>query len=324
LLAGLIALAAPAMARHFFNAPQLAGPLHLAGGISWFMSVNAVLTGALAGMGKFRTLGVVGLVSGALYIAVTLGCTLQWGVLGTAVGLMVSAATQTAALSVALYRHAAQSAIVPDVRHALSERAVLLRFALPASLSGLTTAGSLWWGQLILARQAGLVEVGLYAVALNLLTITMLTPSVANVVGMSMLNKAKGAGNTAQFNRLFRTNLMVSLGLAVAVAAAIALFNKQILLVFGAGFLSAQPALLALLLAAVPEALGLAYYQLLQSREHMWQAMRLVMLPRDLALPLLAMALVPSMGALGLALAYLGSRTIYLLTTLYATRQSAA
>lgn len=320
-LGGVIALGAPAMAEHFFHAPALAEPLRLAGGICWFMTVNAVLTGALAGLGSFRALGLVGAVSGPLYFVVTIGCTYQWGVVGTAGGLMASAALQTIALTLVLRTVAANSGFTPDVRHASAERAVLRKFAVPAALAGLTTAASLWLGQLILTREAGLAEIGLYTVAANLLTITMLTPSVANTVGMAMLNKAKGAGDETQFKRVFGANLAISLGLAATVAALIALFGQRILLVFGPGFLMAYPALLALLLAAIPESLGLAYYQLLQSREHMWQAMRLVMLPRDLALPLIALALVPSMGALGLALAYLASRTLYLLTTVYATRR---
>lgn len=321
-LGSAIALAAPFMAQAFFSSPELTEPLRFAGGICLFMTVNAILTGALAGLGKFRALSVVGVFSGLLYVGITAGGALLWGVKGAAFGLLVSGALQTVGLSALVLRAAQRMGVRPDFRHAMSERRVLLSFALPAAIAGVTTAASLWLGQMILARHAGLVEIGLYSVASNLLTITMLTPSVANTVGMSMLNSARGAGDTLRFNRLFKANLAITFVLVMLGAMLVGGFGTRILAVFGPGFLAAYPALLVLLLAAVPESMGLAFYQMLQSRERMWLAMRMVMLPRDLALPLLALVWVPDHGAMGLALAFLASRSIYLVTTIIATRRT--
>jgi O-antigen/teichoic acid export membrane protein len=321
LLGGLITLGGPFMAEQFFAAAALSEPMRYAGGICLFMTVNAIITGALAGLGQFRQLGYTGLASGLAYVGLTTSFTQWMGVHGTVIGLMASGAVQTVLLTSVVLRAWRCTGVRPDVPNAMAERAVLIRFALPAAIAGLSTAGSLWLGQLVLTRGAGLVETGLYSVAANLLTLTMLAPSVANTVGMSMLNKARGAGDTAQFDRLFKANLGTTLALVVLGAGTIALFGRWILAGFGPAFAAALPALLALLTAALPEAMGLAYYQILQSRERMWQAMRLVILPRDLALPLVAIALVPRFGALGLAMAFLVSRSIYFFTTYHVSRR---
>lgn len=319
-----IALGAPHLARDVFAADRLAEPLRLAGGICLFMTLNAVLTGALAGLGEYRLLGLCGIASGLLYAAITITATIGWSVQGTACGLLISAAFQTLVLLGVSIRIARRRGVFPDFANAIEERPILTRFALPAAIAGITTAASIWVGQLILVRQPdGLVHIGLYNIAANLLTITLLAPSVANTVGMSMLNSARGARDSHRFDRLFRSNLAITLALVTTCAVVVALLGRFILSAIGPAFVAAYPALLVLLVAAVFESTALALYQTLQSRERMWQAMRVVILPRDIILPALAFVLAPSHGALGLAIAYLVSRGTYLVMTAYATRPGA-
>jgi O-antigen/teichoic acid export membrane protein len=124
---------------------------------------------------------------------------------------------QTVILLAVVRRAARRTGVLPDFPNAMTERAVLKRFALPAAIAGVSSAASLWLGQLILTRNAdGLVNIGLYSVAANLLTATLLVPSVANTVVMSLLNNARGIGDTRRFGRLFRTNLVVTFALVTS------------------------------------------------------------------------------------------------------------
>jgi O-antigen/teichoic acid export membrane protein len=322
-IAVLIIFGSPFLSSRVLTVENLAGPLRIAGCICFFMTINAVLTGALAGLGRFRLLALVGIGSGVTYIFTTTYLASTTGVAGAVLGLAISGAVQATLLIIGVLYARRSSSVWPDLFNSLHERPVLLRFTLPAAVAGLSTAGSLWVAQVVLTRQVGLVEVGLYSVASNLLTLTMLAPSVANTVGMSMLNKARGAGDPVRFERIYRFNMLITFAMVLLGAGLLAVCGKLILAGFGPGFVAAYPAVLLLLLAAFPEALGLARYQLLQSHERMWQAMKWVVVPRDLVLPLAALALVPFWGAKGLAAAYLLSRMLGYAGTRLATRRMA-
>jgi O-antigen/teichoic acid export membrane protein len=67
-----IAFTSPFMAEHFSVAKSLATPFWSAGGICVVMTLNAVMTGALAGIGEYRALCFAGLTSGILYMGITI------------------------------------------------------------------------------------------------------------------------------------------------------------------------------------------------------------------------------------------------------------
>jgi O-antigen/teichoic acid export membrane protein len=199
------------------------------------------------------------------------------------------------------------------------ERRILLHFALPGALAGLTTAPALWTSQAILARQPdGFAGLAIYMAAYNLMGIVLFLPGVANGVGMSLINSARGQGDAGQYRRVFWANLRVTLLVVAAGATGLLLLGRYGLAAYGTSFLPGTTVLWILLVGVVPESITMALYQVVQSREKMWYGMSHVVLPRDLSMPALGVFLVPALGAEGLALAYTGSRIIGLFATIIA------
>jgi O-antigen/teichoic acid export membrane protein len=312
-------LAAPVLAREVFGSPTMAPLLRISGGVCLFMTINGFMMGALAGLESYRVLGGVGIASGLLYVVVEVGFARLWGTEGAVGGLLLSAGIQSILLKYFLNRSAAIIGLRADYRHMARERRILLHFALPGALAGLTTAPALWSSQAILARQPdGFAALAIYIAAFNLMGIVLFLPSVANGVGMSLINSARGQGDAGQYRRVFWANLRVTLLVLAGGAAGLLLLGRYGLAAYGTSFLPGTTVLWILLVGVVPESITMALYQVVQSREKMWYGMSHVVLPRDLSMPALGVFLVPALGAEGLALAYTGSRIIGLFATIIA------
>ena len=317
ILAGLaLFFGAPALASRALHAPELTPLLKIAAGACLCLTVNGFLIGGLSGLERYRTLGKAGVAAGLAYVGICVGFARARGLEGAVAGLFAAALVQLILLRYLLAREAARQGIKTTYRASGTERGMLLHFALPAALGGLTTMPALWVGQAILARRPGGYEqLAVYVAAYNLATIALFLPSVANSVGMSLLNSVRGTGDTKAYRRVFWTNLRVTTGVVIAGAVVMGATGRYLLRAYGPTFLSGAPVLIVLLAGIVAEALTMALYQVVQSRERMWHGVRAIVLPRDLAVPLLALALVPSHGAAGLAWAYLLARAIGLCTT---------
>jgi O-antigen/teichoic acid export membrane protein len=293
------------------NAPHLAPLLKLASGVLLFSTMNSYLTGALAGLEAYRALGRAAMITGLLYLTICSSSTWTWGITGAVAGLLGSAMLQWLILFYAVKREANLRGVEIRYRGLKDECFVFYRFSLPGALSGLTAAPALWLGQVFLVRQdGGYDELALYSAAYNLMIIVLFLPNVTNNVGMSLINNMRGQRNALQYRRVFWMNLLSTATIVVLGASMMAIGGKYALGAYGTNFYIGLPVLLLLLAASIPEALTIAMNQVLQSSERMWRALLLINLPRDLTIPVTAYLLVPSLGAVGLALACMVGRII--------------
>lgn len=111
-------------------------------------------------------------------------------------------------------------------------------------------------------------------------------------------------------------NTTLSLGISIVAALTIGLSGPLLLRVYGKEYIAGLPILSLLLIATLPECLGISLNQVLQSRGKAWLAVLSVNLPRDSAIVCLSYFLVPAHGAIGLAIAYLGGRVLATLAIL--------
>jgi O-antigen/teichoic acid export membrane protein len=198
------------------------------------------------------------------------------------------------------------------------ERGILLRFAVPAALSGFTTMPALWLANTFLAQQPdGYTQLGLYSAVINLKTAVMFLPLTVNTVSTSLINNHLGEGHKARYRKVFWVNTVITAGSALCGALAVVILGDYLLKLLGAGFEKASGILVVLMLAVVPESLMISLYQIVQSREKMWWSFFAVALPRDAVVCVLAFVLVPSMAATGLAWSYLLASLVALCPVLY-------
>lgn len=318
IVSAAIWLAAPVLTARYLHAPDLGHLLRVGAlGILW-LAVNGYLTGVLAGLEEYKTAGVASTISGTAYLALCVGGAWKWGLEGAVMGVVASAGVQWIVLTMSLRRALQRHDLVADYRRLSQERAIIMRWVVPGLLSGLTAVPALWLVQSFLVRsQGGFNELGAYTASYSLMAIVLFLPGVANNVGMSIINHSFGSGNGHGYREVFWLNLRFSVGIVFLGAVGIAALGPLLLRAFGTSFASAYPVLLILLAATLPEAATIALSQVLQSNERFWLAIAAINVPRDATIIIVAWLLAPTLGARGLALAYLSGRVLGLLTTAY-------
>jgi O-antigen/teichoic acid export membrane protein len=304
----LILLSAPWLASTTLKASFIAKPVQIASAVVFFTVVNAYQMGALAGLESYREWALANGLQGPIQLAICSLLAWRWGLRGAVTGLLATSAMRWLILHIALKKGAKRQGIFLRYSGLWQERAILLRFALPAALSSLSAAPAIWLGNTFLVRQTGgYSQLALFSAALNLKNVVMFLPLLLNNVGMSLLNNQKGEDNERRYRKVFWTNLFLTGSAGVAGAAIVGVFGGQLLRMYGKTFPEGQLVLSLLLFAAVVEALGMASFQVVYSQEKMWHSFLVIMLPRDIALVLFAYVFVPAYGAFGLGLAHLAA-----------------
>ena len=318
---GLAALAflvlAPVIATNVLHAPHLTNVLRLGAGVIFFAALAGYYTGALAGLEEYRVLGFAGVAAGGLYVVVCVGAAFTLGLAGAVGGLLVSALLQCLILRYFFRKACERHELVSTYKGLRRERRIIVKWVVPGMLHSLTALPALWLSQVFLTRQpGGFAELAIYSAAYSLTVIVLFLPNVTQMVGMSLINNLRGIGNALEHRRVFWMNLRFTFMVGVVGACGIGLFGRFLLRAFGPSFTSGLPVLLILLAATIPELLTYGANQVIQSNEKGWLAVFAVNLPRDLFILTAAYFLAPIYGAVGLALAYLGGRSIAFIVTL--------
>lgn len=304
------------IADRVFATPSLAAPLRWASPAVFCLVVNGFQTGALAGLERFDRLGLAGLLGGTVYFLLCVGGGLVGGANGAVAGVALSAALQAVLLRWLLVRSVRDAGLTVTSAAWTTEREVFLHWVVPNLMGGLSSVPALWAAQAALARTSGgYSQLGVYVAALNLAMMVVLVPTVVNGVGIAVLNNARHADGGRRFEQVYSVNLRVTFLCAGAAAGLFGLLSARLLGLYGADFRAYEVVLKVLLVAAVAESLTIALSQRVQSQSRVWRALALVNIPRDLAIPLLAWWWAPSLGALGVAWAYLCGRLIGLAGT---------
>ena len=302
LTAGALLFGAPFIATTALGVPAAVTSLRISALAVLFVVMNGFRSGALAGLESYSALARVGILSGCLYLlAGGCGAALR-GVPGALVGIGLSAAVQWMILGGALKTELARHGLTsqPD---AWKERQTLFRFALPASLAGLISLPAMWWALAILTNQPnGLDEIALFGAANSFRVIVMFLPGVLTTVGMSILNNQRRS-SAEQYRRVFWWNLALTASCSAVAATVIVVLGPLLFQAFGKDFGAAYAPLRVLMIAAVTEAIAIAIYQVIQTQGRMWLTLFLIAVPRDTLIVVLAYALTPTSGAVGLSAA---------------------
>lgn len=298
---------APFLATVMFQAPHLSPSLMIATGMVFFAVMNGYQTGALAGMESYGPLAKALFITGSLNIGVcSIGAWL-YGLNGIVAALGVSSLCQWL-----IHRHILKMessiqdiTIYSDLQSILQEKVILVKFLLPAAISGFVTMPALWLANTFLVRQpAGFSQMALFSAAGSLRALVLFLPLILNKVSMSLLNNQKGLDDDRLYRKVFWSNLIGTAGLVFAGTIVVAFLGPWLLSAYGKDFGEAYPVLIVILLAGAFEGITQASYQIIQSREKLWLSLWTIALPRDGAIVVLAYFLTPHYGAIGLAWAY--------------------
>jgi O-antigen/teichoic acid export membrane protein len=300
---------APWLAGNMLKAPHLASALMIGTGFLFFSSINGYQTGALSGLEAFSSLAKAGVASGIAAVA-TISLGAWWGGLnGAVIGLSISAIMRCVIHNRRLRFESQLQEIIPQYRGSMrQEREIVLKFAVPAALSGYFSVPMIWLASSFLVRQpGGYGEMALYSAANNFRILVLFLPNVMNNVGVSILNNEKAKGDVTRYHRLFISNLFYIFLALLGGIIVIGIFGRRLLQLFGKDFGEGSFLLWLLLISSFFEGLSIALFQYIQSKAKLWLSFFIINVPRESFLVVLAYFLVQSNGGAGLASAYMSS-----------------
>ncbi len=312
LLVGADWLAAAALGN-----PQLAMELRIGSLYVVAAALSGTQLGTLAGLGEYGAIARSSVIAGAAYCAIVGASTWLAGLEGAIAGMALAMLCRVAIQGGFLANHLHARSLRLQFDGFLSEQGVLLKYALPAALSGMSTMPAIWFANASLARSPdGLREMGLLSAALSYRNLVLFLPSVVDSVGAVRLAQRLGAVDNRGFRNAFFTNFAITAALAMGVSAALWLAAGPLLAVFGREFTGANELLGLLLLSAVLQVAASASYQLVNMAGLMWLSLFFIALPRDIGFAVLATWLIPARGLQGVGWAYVASAAFGLVVTL--------
>jgi len=300
----LMILLAPYLAQHVLASPQLAAPLAIGSGLVFFGAINGYQTGALAGFEAFETIARVNFFAGVASFPLIVIGVWRGGLRGAVWGSVASLAINWALNNRALGRECASANVFCQFATCHKELSILHRFSLPAFLASIAVGPAMWVCNAWLVRQPqGYAELGIYAAADKWRLLILFVPTSVFAMVLPMLSNLHGESDVAGFRKVFRANLQLNASLSLFGALLIAALAVPIMTVYGNSFRSGRAVLVVLALSAVPEVLNSVLGQPLIAAQQMWRRFVFDLLLVAVLL-VLAWALVPKWGALGLAASY--------------------
>jgi O-antigen/teichoic acid export membrane protein len=221
----------------------------------------------------------------------------------------------------ALRKQCSGAGIPYDFKRCRAESSLLYKFSLPAFMASIVVGPTLWMCNALLVRQPdGYSQLGLYAAADRWRLLILFVPTSVFWMVVPVLSNLYGSRSESTFRRVFRANLWLSFGLAVAPALVISALAIPIMSLYGLPFRGGWPVLIVLAWAAIPEAVSYMYMARLICAHRMWRRFALD-LQLSCGLLLLSWWLIPRWGAMGLAMAYMSAMSALCLSQVLLERR---
>jgi O-antigen/teichoic acid export membrane protein len=284
------------------NAPELGPELRIAAIATLFSAISSVPQAALVGLEAFRTSAHVQLFRALISLPFVYFGLLRAGIEGAMWAQVAISATVCLASLEAARRifpsHKLQFGIKPHP----GEAAALCRFGMPVLVAGLAFAPAVWISNVLLARRAGYVEVGVFNVSYQWLSLILFLSNCMAAMGLPLMASSIGDRNIAKFRHRVRVSCMITVIPAIAFAVPVFLGSPFIMSFYGKAFRGGWLCLSLLCLSAVMSSAGTTVGQIIWSLNATGAGVSWALI-RGVILVVGAYFLV-GFGAAGLAVAY--------------------
>ncbi len=270
-----------------------------------FTALNTTIQGALTGLEAFRSLAAAQWIQGLGTAAGLIVGASAGGASGAMLGFSIGQCGAAVFSLPLLRRDASAQGVTMGYRARRVELGHLFRYGVPAFVAFITVSCAILGGQLLLSRQhSGYADVAQFSLAYRWQLVILFVPACIAPVLVPVMTRLHVADRGNELASIFRGTMWGTFALA-GIAAAVIAAGAPFLLGLSGHFYSTHPLPLIILAAAsIPAALN----NVLSSTSVSLGAMK-EWLVSDLALAAVllgtAAALVGSIGASGLALAYL-------------------
>lgn len=302
-LAVVLVLLAPWLARETLGAPHLSSWLALSSWLLFFSGVAGAQQGALSGFEAFKAIASINIIVGVASFPLLLIGALWNGVTGALWALIISAAFNCALNFIHLRRQSRANHIIVRYRDCLSESRVLWSFNLPGMLNTVLTTGVVWAVGAILVRQSsGFADLGIYNAVQRMRLIPENIAAMLLAPMLPVLSETFARRDMAAYARTLRVSYTVA-ALAIVPLALLQIAAPWLtLLPYGAEYQGGEPVVLWGMVSTLTFALLWPMGNIFISMGRLWFALLVGTLYNVLTF-VLSWWLVPRLGAVGMALA---------------------
>jgi O-antigen/teichoic acid export membrane protein len=297
-------VAAPYLAAHTLNAPQLTGSLRIGSLILLLAAINGAQQGALYGFEAFRTTAKIQAIVGLLNLPCSLIGYWLGGLNGVLWGMVACRGADWLLRRLALQEESRKSGVPMRLKGWTQELHVLWKYSVPALLSGVMVAPVNWVCAAMLVNQPkGYAQMGIYNAANQWYGALLFLPTVLGSGLLPLLSERMGnkdghsSGKVLLF--MLRLNAVIVLPAALLGAA----FSPWIMRLYGPAFEHGWPTLIAVLFTAAIFAVLIPVGDVIAASGRMWMGM--VMNAGWAAVFIATTALLVHRGAFGLGIARL-------------------
>lgn len=303
-MALLLFLGAPLLARYALAAPPLATALRVSAAALLFNAVSGAQLGILAGLESFKSLGFVNCVTNLILFVTTVGGVRLYGLPGAICGAVVGAALGISINQRAVIAATRRAGIVVSGRHFGAHFSIIKNFSIPAVSAGIMTGCASWACTAVLVNTVGYREMGIFNSSnywrqAMLFLLVMIRYSL-----LPVLSSLNGKRDERGFRRVVLIGILLNLGFATVVGLPIVLFSKSIMHAYGKGFEDGSRVLFLVALSGIVIAVNNHLSRVAAGLGRMWLSFRFD-LCWSVGSLVLSVVLVPRYGAYGLAAAAL-------------------
>jgi O-antigen/teichoic acid export membrane protein len=251
--------------------------VHLINELRWgalllfLMTFMSTQLGIMSGFQDFKGQATATFIVGVLSIPAYIIGTNLGNLHGAVLGLLVVTAINVLINSIFIFQNTRKFGIRYSFWNAYKELPILWKFSFPTMLCGIIYSGTFWICQMMLrATPNGDAELGIFFAGLSIWSILMFAPMKLRDVILPMLSEFHGMNNHKKFRKTATLHFLVNLFIICIIIIPVAVFSKQIMVLFGNDFVNGHGTLLLLCLFAILYIIGNNVDQIFLSQGKAW------------------------------------------------------
>lgn len=207
-VSGLVYWFSPVICDEMLNSPHLLNELRLSSFLIALLSVNGALQGALSGFEAFDRVARLTVFGTLVSVPLRIVLAIYFGVMGAVVSLIVEQVIYLVLGKryLSTFFEGRSGERPRGFASAFQEYSVLLKFSIPAAISGLMVVPVRWYCNTVVAREHGFSEVGLFVAAISIQMIVLFVGTQINGPLLSIMSNLQGSAS----KQLQRFNMMAS------------------------------------------------------------------------------------------------------------------
>jgi O-antigen/teichoic acid export membrane protein len=267
----LIYLAAEHLSVKVLNNKDLGEPLR----IGCFLLVSnvcfEVLAGILSGFEDFKSCSIAEIIRGVLIFPAAVLLTPIQGLDGAVAAFALASSAGAVYLLQRARSIVAKNCLKFEIRGAVGEIGILVRYALPTVLSSALPVPALWYATVLLARMPnGYSELGVYNAASQFRMLIMVIPVLLSRVLVPLLAHEHGESNDAAYHRAIEGTQYATMVVLLPVTLGLVFISEEVMGFFGEDFRKGARVMVFLTAGTAVSAIGAVIGSAVIATGHMW------------------------------------------------------